>query len=65
MSDEEFVEVLRQAINGDMNSTYRIIKEYEGLIVKNCIINGKVDEDCKAVVESRVITSIKKFNIFN
>ena len=65
MNDKEFVEVLRKAIAGDMNATYRIIKEYEGFIVKNCIINGNFDEDCKAVIEAKIIESIKKFKNFN
>lgn len=65
MDDKEFVEILRQAIAGDMNATYKIIKEYEGLIVKNCIINGGFDEDCKAIIEAKIIESIKKFKNFN
>lgn len=64
MEDKKFVEILRKAVAGDMNATYKVIKEYEGLIVKNCIINGKFDEDCKAVIEAKIIESIKKFKKF-
>lgn len=64
MDDKVFVDELRKAILGDMNAIYRIIKEYEGLIVKNSIINGKFDEDCKAVIEAKIIESIKKFKNF-
>lgn len=64
MEDKEFVEILRKAVAGDMNATYKVIKEYEGLIVKNCIINGKFDEDCKTVIEAKMIESIKKFKKF-
>lgn len=64
MDDKEFVYVLRKAISGDMNAIYRIIKEFEGLIVKNSIVNGNFDEDCKAVIEAKIIESIKKFKNF-
>lgn len=61
MEDDEFCKILKKAIEGDKNATYRIIKEYEGLIIKNSIIDGKFDEDCKAVIEAKLIENIKKF----
>lgn len=64
MNDQEFVEILEKAISGDMNAIYIILKEYEGLIVKKSKINGVFDEECKAVIEAKVIESIKKFKIF-
>lgn len=64
MSDKEFVKTLEKAILGDMNAIYIILKEYEGLITKKSIIYGVFDEECKAVIEAKVIESIKKFKIF-
>ncbi len=61
MNDDEFVQVLEKAVSGDMNAVYEIIKEYEGLIVKNSIINGRFDEDCKAVIISKIIENIKNY----
>lgn len=64
MNDKEFDETLKKAISGDMDATYKIIKEYEGLIIKNSIINGIFDEECKAVIEAKLIENIKKFKKF-
>jgi len=61
VSDEEFVTVLEKAINGDIQSIYVIINEYEGLIIKNCIVNDKFDEDCKSIIIENIIKNIKKF----
>lgn len=61
MNDKEFNETLKKAISGDVQSTYKIIKEYEGLIIKNSIINGSFDEECKAVIEAKIIENIKKY----
>ena len=61
MNDKEFDETLKKAISGDMDATYKIIKEYEGVIIKNSIINGMFDEECKAVIEAKLVEKIKKF----
>lgn len=61
MNDEEFVKVLREAVKGDMNAVYKIISEYQNLIVANSIIDGVLDEDCKAIIETRIIENINKF----
>ena len=61
LTDKEFDETLKKAISGDMDATYKIIKEYEGVIIKNSIINGLFDEECKAVIEAKLVENIKKF----
>lgn len=61
MDDKEFDGILKKAISGDIEATYRIIKEYEGVIVKNSIINGVFDEECKATIEEKIVENIKKF----
>ena len=63
MNDEEFVSILQKAIADDKSAIAEIIKLYEKLIYKNSYINGKFDEDCKAHIESKLITAIKKFKI--
>lgn len=65
VNDKEFNEILRKAISGDIDATYKIIKEYEGVIVKNSIINGVFDEECKANIEIKIIENIKKFRKFS
>ena len=64
MNDKKFNETLKKAVSGDMDATYKIIKEYEGVIIKNSIINGIFDEECKAVIEAKLIENIKKFKKF-
>ena len=64
MESKKFVEILERAISGEMNDIYIILKEYEGVIIKNSIVNGVLDKDCKAIIEAKVIESIKKFKIF-
>lgn len=61
LNDKEFDKTLKKAVLGDMDATYKIIKEYEGVIVKNSIINGIFDEECKAVIEAKLIENIKKY----
>ena len=63
MSDKEFVKVLQKAICDDKQAMCEIIQMYEKLVCKNSYINGKYDEDCRAYIESKVITAIKKFKI--
>ena len=61
LNDKEFDVTLKKAVLGDMDATYKIIKEYEGVIIKNSIINGIFDEECKAVIEAKLIENIKKY----
>ena len=63
MDSEEFVQLLQQAIGGDKQAIYQIIQSYSGLIHKNSYINGRFDEDCRAYIESKLLTEIKKFKI--
>ena len=65
MNDVEFNKTLEKALSGDMESTYKLIKEYEGLIIKNSFINGLLDEDCKATIVEKLIKNIKKFKNFS
>ena len=63
MNDEKFVLLLKNAVAGDDDSLFQIIKLYEKLMLKNSFVNGKFDEDCKAYIESNLIIAIKKFKI--
>lgn len=61
MDDKEFDKILKKAVSGDIEAVYKIIKEYEGVIIKNSIINGVFDEECKSTIEAKIIENIKKF----
>ena len=63
MNDYEFVLLLQKAIKNNKSAIYEIIKLYEKLIYKNSYINGRFDEDCRAYIESKLITAIRKFKI--
>jgi len=63
MNDDEFVLLLQKAMENDTSAIYEIIKLYEKLIYKNSYVNGRFDEDCKAYIESKLITAIKKFKV--
>ena len=64
MSDDEFVILLQKATRNDKSAIYEIIRMYEKLICKNSYINGSFDDDCRAYIESNLITAIKKFRLF-
>ena len=63
-NNEEFVVLLQKATRNDKTAIYEIIQAYENLTIKNSFVNGRFDEDCKAYIESDVISAIKKFKIF-
>ena len=63
MSDKDFVPLLQRATENDNSAIYEIMKMYEKLIFKYSYVNGRFDEDCKAYIETDVITAIKKFKI--
>ena len=63
MTDKKFISVLKKAIADDESAICEIIQFYENLIIKNSFVNGKIDEDCRAYIESELITKIKKFKI--
>ena len=63
MNDVEFLFILQKATENDKTAIYMIIQKFEKLIYKNSYINGKFDEDCKAYIESKLISAIKNFEI--
>jgi len=64
MNDDEFVLLLQKATQNDKIAIYEIIKMYENLTIKNSIVNGRFDEDCRVYIESNLITAINNFKIF-
>jgi len=55
---------LEKAVQNDSPAIYEIINLYEKLIFKNSFVNGRIDHDCKAYIELKLITAIKKFEIY-
>jgi len=63
MSDKIFVQMLQKATENDRQAIWEIIQMYEKLILKNSYINGRIDEDCRAYIESKLVIAIKNFKI--
>jgi len=64
MSDKEFIQLLEKAVENDELAIFRVIKLYENLIIKNSIVNGRYDEDCRAYIESSLVKIIRNFKNF-
>ena len=63
MNSKEFVLLLEKAVENDELAIIQIIQKYENLIIKNSFVNGRLDSDCKAYIESKLISGIKNFKI--
>lgn len=59
--NNEFVEVIRKAVVGDKESIWKIIQQYEGVIVNNSIIDGEKDDKCRTFIEEKIFKNISKF----
>jgi len=64
MSDKEFVQKLQKATENDKGAIWEIVQMYKKLIMQNSVVNGRIDEDCRAYIESKLVTAIKNFKIF-
>lgn len=61
VSNREFAEILKKAKDGKIEYMYQIIKIYEKAIIKNSIVNGTYNQDCRDYIEEQIIKNIKKF----
>ena len=61
INDRDFVKILDNAVDGDITAIYEIIDIYDGLILKNSMIGGRFNQECRDYIEDRIITEIKKF----
>lgn len=62
---KELIELVTKAKNGDANALNTLIKMFQGLIIKNSYINGKLYEDCVQELNIELIKSIKRFNFID
>ena len=61
INDRDFAKILDKAVDGDITAIYEIIDIYEGLILKNSMIDGRFNQECRDYIEDGIITKIKKF----
>ncbi len=59
----EFKELLIRAKRGENNAREELLKMYEGLIVRNAIVNGVFNEDLYQDLCYKFLLCIDKFNI--
>lgn len=55
--------VLTDAINGDHEALEKLFKQYEPLIKKHSMLNGRFDEDLHQYLLIHIALSIGKFSI--
>lgn len=61
MNNKELVMNIRKAVNGNLESTFKLILEFESVINNECKINGRFNQDCKDYIVDNLIMKIKKF----
>ena len=59
----EFKELLIRAKRGENNAREELLKMYEGLIVRNSIVNGVFNEDLYQDLCYTFLLCIDKFNL--
>lgn len=59
----EFKELLIRAKRGENNAREELLKMYEGLIVRNSIVNGVFNEDLYQDLCYKFMLCIDKFNL--
>ena len=59
----EFKELLIRAKRGENNAREELLKMYEGLIVRNSIVNGVFNEDLYQDLCYKFLLCIDKFNL--
>ena len=59
----EFKELLIRAKRGENNAREELLKMYEGLIVRNAIVNGVFNEDLYQDLCYKFLLCIDKFNL--
>ncbi len=59
----EFKELLIRAKRGENDASEKLLKMYEGLIVRNAIINGIFNEDLYQELCYKFLLCIDKFNL--
>ncbi|MBR2587866.1 MAG: helix-turn-helix domain-containing protein [Bacilli bacterium] len=61
MNNKELVTNVREAVDGNLEATFKLILEFESVINQECKINGEFNQDCKDYIVDKLILKIKKF----
>ena len=61
MNNIEIVKNIKKAVNGDLEATFNLIMQYEGLINKYSRIDGSINLECRDYIVDKLLKYIKKF----
>lgn len=61
MDNTDFIKNLNKCFEGNLDATYTLIKQYEGVIDKYSRINGVVNEDLKSEIIIYLLRKTKNF----
>ena len=61
MKYDSFSELLRWAVNGELEAVDEILRLYMPLINRNSVVDGVFDEDCRQYILLRATGQIEKF----
>lgn len=61
MNNIDFIKNLNKCFEGNLDATYALIKQYEGVIDKYSRINGVVNEDLKSEIIIYLLRKTKNF----
>ena len=61
MNNTDFIKNLNKCFEGNLDATYVLIKQYEGVIDKYSRINGVVNEDLKSEIIIYLLRKTKNF----
>ncbi len=61
MEDNELRELLEAAQNGDDTAMGQLLEVFKPVILKNCMIDNRFDEDCFQELSLKFIKCIKNF----
>ena len=61
MKYDSFSELLRRAVDGELEAVDEILRLYMPLINRNSVVDGVFDEDCRQYILLQVARQIVKF----
>ena len=61
IENDKLYKLIKNAVAGDLKSTFEIIVEFENLINEECYIDGKFNNECRDYVVDNLLKNIKNF----
>ena len=61
MKNKSFTEIIHLAQNGNCDAQDELLRQFEGLIDRNCFVDGVFDYDCRQYIMQKIIRQLPKF----